>query len=422
MIYSFVNLSILFFLLLGECSALANSNSNSKRSKRAASLKKSTRGFGTGSSKKAAAAKNNLYTPDTSPTTQRLIAFLLEKECEGIGNAAADDEDEEEGGGIEIGFSQKTGIRGIFAKQDFQPGEFLCAIPFPTALVVNAEESESFTDVDRGLAFLNDYYLDDCPHDQKASSDISRSWAPYLDCLPTRYDANANGGGGEGGLRLFDPTPDFFTPEEIRLLEFPRLVHAAEKRKEEIQRVSQSLPSSISREDLQFAVWLVKSRSFSILKVRQAQDDEKKIVTKSVMIPFLDMINHSCDNNPNAELQVIESSKAAADDDDESFYALQATRHIASNKEITIAYGTGKDSSVDLFLNYGFVPNVNKYDAEFLQNSKEDDDCFTTAEQWSTTIKEDEKQLATAAEGPLRNILEFRLRMKRGLNEMKKLE
>lgn len=378
MISSFVNLSILFFLL-SECSALANS----KRSKRPISKKSGGGGFSTDGKK--AAAEKNLYTPDTSPTTRRLIDFLLEEECEGIGSA-------DEKGGIEIGFSQKTGIRGIFAKQDFQQGEFLCAIPFPTTLVVNAEESESFTDVDRGLAFLNDY-LD--PHHKSSDS----HWAPYLDCLPTR---DADG-------RLFDPTPDFFTLEEIRLLEFPRLVHAAEKRKEEIQRASQN--SLISTKDLQFAIWLVKSRSFSILKVRQ----DEKILTKSVMIPFLDMINHSSEN-PNAELQVIESKA-----DDESFYALQATRPIVANKEITIAYGTGKDSSVDLFLNYGFVPKINKDDAEFLQRSKEDDDCFTRADQWSTTIDEDEQQSVTA-EGPLRNILEFRLRMKRSLNEMKKLE
>ena len=378
MIYSFVNLSILFFLL-SECSALANS----KRSKRPAS-KKSGGGFSTDGKK--AAAEKNLYLPDTSPTTQRLIDFLLEEECEGIGNA-------EEPGGIEIGFSQKTGIRGIFAKQDFQAGEFLCAIPFPTTLVVNADEPESFTNTDRGLAFLNDY-LD--LHQKSSDS----KWGPYLDCLPTN---DANGG-------LFDPTPDFFTPEEIRLLEFPRLVHAAEKRKEEIERASEV--SLVSAEDLQFATWLVKSRSFSIIKVRQ----DETTATKSVMIPFLDMINHSSDN-PNAELQVVESKSG----DDESFYALQATRAIAANKEITIAYGTGKDSSVDLFLNYGFVPNMNKDDAEFLLNSKEDDDCFTRADQWSTTIKEDEQQSVTA-EGPLRSILEFRLRMKRGLNEMKKLE
>jgi hypothetical protein len=378
MIYSFVKLSILFSLL-NECSALANS----KRSKRPSSKISGGGGFSTNDKK--AAVEKNLYTPDTSPTTQRLIDFLLEEECEGIGNA-------NEQGGIEIGFSQKTGIRGIFAKQDFQAGEFLCAIPFPTTLVVNAEESESFTNVDRGLAFLNDY-LD---LDQRSSDS---KWAPYLDCLPTR---DAKGG-------LFDPTPDFFTREEILLLEFPRLVHAAEKRKEEVQRASQSL--LISTEDLQFAVWLVRSRSFSILKVHQ----DEKLVTKSVMIPFLDMLNHSSDN-PNAELQVIESKA-----DDESFYALQATRAISADKEITFAYGTGKDSSVDLLLNYGFVPKMNKDDAEFLQNRKEDHDCFTRADQWSTTIKEDEQQLVTA-EGPLRKILEFRLRMKRSLNEMKKLE
>jgi hypothetical protein len=311
-----------------------------------------------------------------------LMEFLVDEECEGFGDGDY---------GIEIGHSSINGVslRGAFAKESFAAGDFLCAIPFPTTLVIQENETESTTDAERGLVFLKKYV------ENRNVEFSNNKWAPYLDCI----------GDGVGNCNCFTPTPDFFSEEEIKLLEFPRLVNASMKRKLGIQNLAEK--EGIEVDHLQFATWLVKTRSFSIIKVNP---EEGKMRTKSVLIPFLDMINHSSDN-PNAELQVVE-----AKGEDESFYALRATRSIPANKEITIAYGTGKDSSVDLYLNYGFVPKTNPCDVELLRD-KQGEDCFIRADQWSTSLEQDEHQ-STTSEGSMLSILEFRSRMKRALKEV----
>ena len=350
------------------------------------------------------------YRRDTSQTTQSLVHFLVDEECEGIGlvpdeEDAAHQEDEEEDGGVEIGFSSETGIRGLFARGDYDAGEFLCAIPFPTTLVIeDSELGGNTTDAERGLFFLQNYL-------QKRNE--SDTLSSYLGCLPTRDNS-------------FDPTPDFFSSKELAPLEFPRLINAALQRQEDIQKVADR--HNTDKDELQFATWLTKSRCFTILRLKQVDPindpGKKTIQIRSVMIPLLDMINHSSDQ-PNAELEVIETKI-----EDESFYALQATRPIKANEEITISYGSGQDSSLDLFMNYGFVPYSNPFDIDFLRSEIQQEsgsDCFTRPDKWSTTLKEDEEQLASMERAAIsksnsedirRRILEFRIQMKRALLEI----
>ena len=199
-----------------------------------------------------------------------------------------------------------------------------------------------------------------------------------------------------------------------------------QERQEDIQKVADR--HNTDKDELQFATWLTKSRCFTILRLKQVDPindpGKKTIQIRSVMIPLLDMINHSSDQ-PNAELEVIETKI-----EDESFYALQATRPIKANEEITISYGSGQDSSLDLFMNYGFVPYSNPFDIDFLRSEIQQEsgsDCFTRPDQWSTTLKEDEEQLASMERAAIsksnsedirRRILEFRIQMKRALLEI----
>jgi hypothetical protein len=227
------------------------------------------------------------------------------------------------------------------------------------------------------------------------NDEVSDKWAPYLVTLPTR---SSN----------FDPTPDFFSDEEIRQLEFPRIVKAAMERKHQIEELSKA--EGVDLEALQFATWLVKSRAFSVLKVNR---EEGKVLTKNVLIPYVDMINHSSDQ-PNVKLEVVESKA-----EDESFYALCATRPIRAGQEILLSYGSGEDSAVELLLNYGFVPSANPNDVAMLQYGG--DGCLTDADQWSTTLEEDEV-LAQGASGNLRTILAFRIRLKQALQSIKSKE
>jgi hypothetical protein len=325
---------------------------------------------GFGSSSKSAPLEK--YTPDESASTENLELFLISQECEGTG-----------GGFLEIGYSSKMGTRGLFAKEAFDQGEFLCAIPFPAALVIEQQETDSLTDAHRGLNFIRKV---------TQNEEVSANWAPYLDTLPTK---SSN----------FDPTPDFFSDEEIRQLEFPRIVKAAIERKHQIEELSKV--EGVDLDALQFATWIVKSRAFSVLKVKR---EEGKVYTKNVLIPYFDMINHSSDQS-NVKLEVVETKA-----EDESFYALCATQPIPAGQEILLSYGSGEDSAVELLLNYGFVPSANPNDVAMLEYGG--DGCLTDADQWSTTLEEDDV-LAQGASGNLRTILAFRIRLKQALQAIR---
>ena len=312
------------------------------------------------------------YKPDESPAIKEMVDWLLELECEGL---------EPDDGAVEIGFGLNSGMRGVFAKEELGVGEYIVAVPFPATLVVMETEDKSTTDAERGLTLLRKYLDDDV-----APSDETNKWRPYLSSLP-KIDY------------CFDPTPDFWTPDEIQALEFPRIVNEALKRKEQVQQLADT--EGVDFDQLQFATWLTKSRCFSIVTVK---GEDQVTQTKSVLIPFFDMVNHSSDE-PNAELQVI-ATKA----EDESFYAICATRPIPAGAEVTIAYGTTCDSSVELLMNYGLVEDTNQFDAEMLRRGG--GDCF-----WSTTLDEDELELKQA-QGNRKTALAFRSRLKQAVQEM----
>jgi len=117
------------------------------------------------------------------------------------------------------------------------------------------------------------------------------------------------------------------------------------------------------------------------------------------------MINHESDNY-NSELHLIDPEK------DDAWFAIRAARPIKKNKEITISYGAaGVETSVGLLMNYGFVQDENKFDALLLKNGG--DDCISSVDGWSTTLEDDEQQLAAGVSGNMANVLRFRTKMKR---------
>lgn len=333
------------------------------------------------------------YIPDESVATRKFLDFLQAEECEGLE-------------GLEIGFSapqqlqpqhQQHGVsrlRGIFSKEPFHVGDFLCAIPFVSSCVVGEEEiileaveegnddllpqlSIEMTDAAKGLAFL-----------QNVS--VNPKWQPYVSCLPTP-------------LVHFDATPDFWTDEELEQLEIPHVIESARDRREQIQALANS--AGLDTDSLQFATWLVTSRAFTTIKPimngatggESLQDQATTLRMRSVLIPFLDMINHST-SRPNAEIEVVDTKE-----DDESFYALRAIRPIQAGEQILITYGTGRESSIDLLFRYGFVStqdDVNPNDTT--------EGCNTA---WSTTLTRDQ-ELLVSADGMLKKILEVRILMK----------
>jgi hypothetical protein len=359
---------------------------SSKSSKKSKIPKKDrSSGGGFGAPKRSVPTTHQV---DESAPAAALIDFLLSFPSEGMGPES----------GTQVGTCSQTGIRGIYATRAFSKGDILCKVPSDLALALSDPKGDDVPTVAHaGRNFLTMYVH---------QAQNSQTWAPYLTSLPTRE-------------AQFGPTPDFFNSEELELLEFPRLINMAEQRKRDIEAVAAET-EGMSVEDLQFATWLVTSRSFNIQisesDVGETVFDEEgraiaktKIKTLCVMVPYLDLVNHHS-NQANAEVHIIDPEL------DDAWFALRATRPIDAGKEITICYGSGADSSVELFSNYGFVPKENKIDAYMLRKGGED--CLK-ADQWSTTLEEDTFMLAELEDGPLRTILEFRARMKKAYGEIK---
>lgn len=295
------------------------------------------------------------YQPDNSPTVRRFLEFLEGEECEGLG-------------AIEIGYHQ-GGLRGLFATQDFNADEYILAVPFLTCVLVYenvydiANENGDASDVEKGALLL-----------ERLKNDGDGHWQPYFDCLPT---VNSN----------FDATPDFWEEETIRQLEVPRLVQDTLELKHATKASS----------ELQFATWLVRSRAFSTFKLLP-DANEKRIRTRTVLIPFLDFLNHGAASQSNARIEKIE-----AKNESESFFALVATREIASGEQVTITYGTGHETTLDLFTKYGFWTSDNPNDISLnLEGAA-----------WSSSLDEDELLLEESSNGEMRDMLALRAHLKR---------
>jgi len=184
------------------------------------------------------------------------------------------------------------------------------------------------------------------------------------------------------------------------------IIKQANERKKQLSELSQS---EITFDELQFATWLVASRSFAIkISVDDPLVKEGSVSTAEkairVLLPFIDLINHSSDS-ANTELHLIDPEK------DDAWFAIRAVRPIKKGKEITISYGaSGVESSLGLLMNYGFVPDENKIDSLLLRKGGED--CIESLDGWSTTLEEDEAQLLQAT-GNMVNILKLRIKLKR---------
>jgi len=360
---------------IDEVNALASSKSKSKG--------KSTAGTGFGSSQKT----TFIHTPDTGEESQRLVKFLTAQKAKGLDN-------------IDIGFHKETGRRGLFCTSKIKKDQKFCRIPSDCALALadptkNGEDAP--TPAHRGANLLEMYMKNE---------QASKLWSPYLDTLPTQESP------------MFDRTPDFFVDDDLELLEFPRVINRAKQRKNEIAEVAAE--RGLTEEELQFATWLTTSRQFRLYlptpkteedEIMPDEDEKGQIISKGgekkafyVMVPFIDIANHSSDQ-PNCKLTLIDPEK------DDAWFALEATRPIPAGKELVISYGNGLESSVELFQNYGFVPSSNKIDPMMLK--KGGDDTIANADGWTTTLEEDKAMAEMCQDDPvLQKVLDFRIRLK----------
>jgi hypothetical protein len=349
--------------------------------------------------------------------TRALLEWLDEEEVEGL-------EEVEIGVSIPDGRDDASpGLRGVFAKRDFLPGEYMVAVPFVTTLLVEEEFDPSSSDPGEvvlradepevGFRFWETFFCRDNNADADAENN-NEKYKAFLDCLPmTPDDPN------------FDGTPDFWSEDDIRRLEIPGVIDKMLSRKKGItgfaDRLSENraaaaadgndgenndgddtdLASSSALATIQQCCWLVQSRAFTTYKKAMSIDGTVGLLSRVVLIPFIDMINHASRKLANAEMQVVETKEY-----DESFYALVATQPIQKGTELKICYGTGEETALEIFSKYGFWPEVEDPGKEkaALQELLEE-------VQWSTTLEEDQAMLATeeGSREPMRSILSIRI-------------
>ena len=325
------------------------------------------------------------YELDSQETTKAFMEWLDEEEVEGLE-------------GVEIGISKSNGLRGVFCTRDILPGEYILAVPYVSTLLVDEDfdptrdNSEVCLRADEpavGFKFWDNFYRND---------ENKKKYKAFLDCLPgTPDDPN------------FDGTPDFWSDEDIRKLEIPGVVDKMLARKEAIVGLVDRLKDNDSSHSplatIQQCCWLVQSRAFTTYKkALNVAGGEEGLLSRVVLIPFIDMINHASRKNSNAEMQVVETKEY-----DESFYALVATQPIPKGNEIQICYGTGEETSLELFSKYGFFPHV-----EDLPKEKDALQKLLDTVEWSTTLEEDKAMLAKEGiQEPMRTILSIRIYAKK---------
>ena len=367
-------LPVLFAVLfittaLSSVNGLAAANRNRSRQKKNSNGVSGGGGFGAVTNKRTKLTNPSTkttvadYAVDTSESTKALLDFLDQEECEGLEVT-------------EVGICPQTKLRGIFAKESIQPGEYICAVPFVSTLLIDEtfvqEELEqqqqqqhllsSSGRMNHGLSFINKFLHD---------SEKAKFFKAYLDCLPEFSPNDPN----------FDPTPEFWSEDEIQQLEIPSLMEDMTSRKMELQALA--LTENVNSNELLHASWIVRTRAFTTLKKAMTIDGMEGLLQRTVLIPYFDLINHSLEGRgANAQMQVVETKEY-----NESFYALIANKYIPKGQEIRITYGTGKESSLDIFAKYGFVPQDNIVNDQNLE-----EDLLSTIE-WSTTLQEDEEML-----------------------------
>jgi hypothetical protein len=125
------------------------------------------------------------------------------------------------------------------------------------------------------------------------------------------------------------------------------------------------------------------------------------------------MLNHASAGASNTVMEKIESpvvdvdrglydndaGSRCNDNDTTSYFALVASQDIAASDELTVTYGSGHETCMDMFTKYGFWLENNPNDANL--------DCLSSRSSisvsWSTSLAQDEQALAASMQQRLAN-------------------
>ncbi|KAL7551741.1 hypothetical protein ACHAWF_014928 [Thalassiosira exigua] len=293
---------------------------------------------------------------------------------------------------VSIRTDDDRGLRGLYAARDLRSGEIVVEIPYDAAVLTGdtlrpvarddfseAEGSEGWDaddleDAYQGLNFWNSFAKDDVAGATGGGGGAAEGFeggkwaAPYVKGLPPQPSSSDD---EDVGL-----TPDFWPDETIRSLQIPSFVERILNRKRIVEEVAKR--NHVNEDDLRWATWMIRSRRFTTWNVVDAPDDydydgdDEKIFgvfptrrrtveqIQGYLLPLVDMANHA--HEPNAALK-ISVNRWTRKFDDTSSFALRALKPIRKGEEVTISYGEGDRTSLELVDKYGFFLENNPADA-----------------------------------------------------------
>ena len=249
------------------------------------------------------------------------------------------------------------GGRGLFAKCDIPADTVLITIPYELQLGVRqlAEGTdEEMQSMARALPWQ--YILQNelffiplsvalCAEQRKGTSSI---FEPFIRDLPTLF------------THALAVSEDDLSDLEAWA---PSVAKKVLDRRKGILALHQQLaPSSLSLEELRWAVTNVCSRSLVRKRTRELSADQVQRIgefassDRSRMLPVIDLVNHGSLRQANVWVGHISQDESS--DDNDFSTSLKSTRGIEADEELLFDYGGGdgtKISNERLLLDYGFV-------------------------------------------------------------------
>jgi len=348
-----------------------------------------------------AALHNILAVKETTKNTDTMMRWLENVDSESFKSS------------VKIDNNSQTGLRGLYATKDINKGEIIVEVPYNAALLVGDSLScpifDTFDEVE-GSKDWSDDDLDDAYQGLNFLQTFMKDseYTPYINTLPSIPSS-----GDDAGL-----TPDFWSEEYVKGLEVPSYVKEALDRKQIVEQVAKK--NNVNEDELRWATYVMRSRritTWNMVNDPNIDNDDKLFgvfpTNKKVeqaqgfLIPLIDMANHAHD--PTAVLK-ISVNKWTRQFDDTSTFALKALKPIDEGDEVTICYGEGDRTSLDLLDKYGFFLEGNEADKTI--------DWEELKPEFTTSLDDDISELAKYAEISKQDRARRRDKLKSAMSKM----
>eukprot|EP00562_Extubocellulus_spinifer_P033435 CAMPEP_0178703056 /NCGR_PEP_ID=MMETSP0699-20121125/13282_1 /TAXON_ID=265572 /ORGANISM="Extubocellulus spinifer, Strain CCMP396" /LENGTH=409 /DNA_ID=CAMNT_0020349989 /DNA_START=1418 /DNA_END=2647 /DNA_ORIENTATION=- len=328
----------------------------------------------------------------------------------------------------DAGTGTTNSIRGVMAQRPIQKGDAIIDIPYELALNLGRESSDPTLPA---VNLLQEYCRwisgkgdGDQADDNGSAARRKRNDGPYFEMLPKYMGEDCLG------------STDFFSDEALDALQCPPIKDETLRRREttmarferDVEPMAQ-ISSNMYRWDdgttpieashLQWAVWLITSRVLTV------QGEEGTGVSYRLMIPLIDMCNHDRDSPHVLTGRAVKGGRLK----------ILAGRNVAAGEQINICYGGGVAGNDRFIQDYGFLDTFDDgtaFDlvAKTLEGIQEfgsrssalsmsnSDKAAALEALGSTSITDDEKELAKARERDVRAAIEFRIGVKKALERL----